>query len=316
MVSLTKRDFIGIGIAGAVLTGSTFGIYSCVNRKKTPPPPDGEPVAAGEEGTLEWAVAGGWRNPLNKARDPFRHPLETLKFFGVKPGDTIIDVWPGAGYMTEILAPYLARGKGKYIAALFENSTPAEEASEVAETDAATSSQAVVSLGEQYTQHFGDNKKLFGEIGITEFGPNSTALAPAGTADVVLFFLNIHDWMAAGIAEKAFADAFAALKSGGVLAVEQHRADIGNVQDPAATSGYVQEPFVKQLASEAGFTFVEASEINANPKDSKDHPFGVWTLPPQRLTAKRGEPSNPDFDGALYESIGESDRMTLKFRKP
>jgi predicted methyltransferase len=320
MVSLTKRDFIGIGIAGAVLTGSTFGVYACVNRKKTPPPQDGEPVAAGEEGTLEWAVAGGWRNPLNKARDPFRHPLETLKFFGVKPGDTVIDVWPGAGYMTEILAPYLARGKGKYIAALFENSAPAEEASETTETGtetgAATSSQAVVSLGEQYTQHFGENKKLFGEIGITEFGPNSAALAPAGTADVVLFFLNIHDWMAAGIAEKAFADAFAALKPGGTLAVEQHRADIGNVQDPAATSGYVQEPFVRQLATEVGFTFVEASEINANPKDSKDHPFGVWTLPPQRLTAKRGEPSNPDFDGALYESIGESDRMTLKFRKP
>ncbi len=122
--------------------------------------------------------------------------------------------------------------------------------------------------------------------------------------------------MSAGIAEKAFADAFAALRPGGILGVEQHRADIGNVQDPAATNGYVQEPFVKQLAAEAGFQFLASSEINANPKDDKDHPFGVWTLPPQRLTAPRGQPANPEFDGTLYESIGESDRMVLKFRKP
>ncbi len=132
----------------------------------------------------------------------------------------------------------------------------------------------------------------------------------------MLFLLVIQDMMGAGIAEKAFTDAFAALKPGGILGVEQHRADIGNVQDPGATSGYVQEPFVKQLAAEAGFAYVGASEMNANPKDDKDHPFGVWTLPPQRLTAPRGQPPNPDFDGTLYESIGESDRMTLKFRKP
>jgi len=131
-----------------------------------------------------------------------------------------------------------------------------------------------------------------------------------------MFLLVIQDMMGAGIAEKAFADAFAALKPGGILGVEQHRADIGNVQDPGATSGYVQEPFVKQLAAEVGFSFIGASEMNANPKDDKDHPFGVWTLPPQRLTAPRGQAPNPEFDGTLYESIGESDRMTLKFRKP
>jgi predicted methyltransferase len=131
-----------------------------------------------------------------------------------------------------------------------------------------------------------------------------------------LFLLVLQDWMAAGIAEKAFLEAFAALKSGGILGVEQHRSDIGNVQDPAASNGYVQEPFVKQLASEAGFVFVQSSEMNANPKDGKEHPFGVWTLPPQRLSAPRGQPPNPNFNSSIYESIGESDRMVLKFRKP
>ena len=170
--------------------------------------------------------------------------------------------------------------------------------------------------GVAFHAHFDAKKSLYGELGYTTFGPQSGALGEPDSVDAVLFLTRIQDWMAAGIAEKAFSDAFKVLKPGGVLGIEQHRADIGHVQDPAATSGYVQEPFVKQLADEAGFTFVDASEVNANPKDSKDYIFGVWTLPPQRLTAPRGEPANPDFDGTLFETIGESDRMTLKFRKP
>ena len=126
----------------------------------------------------------------------------------------------------------------------------------------------------------------------------------------------LHGWMAAGIAEKAFADAFAALRPGGVLGIEQHRLAPAQDQDPVAANGYVQEGFVRQLAAEAGFVFVEASEINANPKDTKDHPFGVDTLAPTRLTAPRGQPADPTFDRTKYEAIGESDRMTLKFRKP
>ena len=141
-------------------------------------------------------------------------------------------------------------------------------------------------------------------------------MAPAGTVDLCLFMRNLHGWMAAGIAEKAFADAFAALKPGGILGVEQHRLAPEQDQDPVAANGYVQEAFVKQLAAEAGFVFVAASEINANEKDTKDHPFGVDTLPPMRLTAPQGQPADPTFDRSKFEAIGESDRMTLKFRKP
>ncbi len=272
------------------------------------PDPDGDPVEvvdpklAKDAGTLEWAVSGPWRSPSDKDRDKYRHPIEMLTFFEVRPRSVVVDMWPGAGYMTEILAPYLAHGKGTYAAALFETSNLGEK--------------AAISLSDKYQAHFSSNKKIYGTPVYTTFGPDSGPLVAAGTADVVLMLLVIQDWMSAGIAEKAFADAFAALAPGGVLGVEQHRADIGNVQDPAATNGYVQEPFVKQLAAEAGFQYVGASEMNANPKDDKDHPFGVWTLPPQRLTAPRGQPPNPEFDGTLYESIGESDRMTLKFRKP
>jgi len=261
-----------------------------------------DPKLAQQKGTLQWAVSGDWRSAADKARDKYQHPIETLQFFEVSPDHTVIDMWPGAGYMTEILAPWLDAGHGRYIAALI--------------APHGDSSPAISSLADAYRKHFEADKKTYGDIAYSQFGPDSGPLAAAGTADRVLMITVIQDWMAAGIAEKAFADAFAALKPGGILGVEQHRADIGNVQDPAASNGYVQEPFVQQLATEAGFAFVAASEVNANPKDDKDHPFGVWTLPPQKLTAPRGAPPNPEFDGTLYESIGESDRMTLKFRKP
>ncbi len=310
MSAYSRRALLGLGIGGAVVLG---GLWSCGRKQPAAAPaqtldPDGEPIEvvdpklAQQDGTLEWAVSGKWRHANDKARDRFRHPIEMLTFFEVKPKDKVVDMWPGYGYMTEILAPYLTHGKGTYLAALFQSNTPAEK--------------AVVALNDTYRQHFSSNKKLYGAVDYTTFGDESPVLTDAGTADVVLMLLVIQDWMLKGIAEKAFIDAFAALKPGGILGVEQHRADIGAVQDSAAAQGYVQEPFVRQLASEAGFVYVASSEMNANPKDDKDHPFGVWTLPPQRLTAPRGQPPNPEFDGTLYESIGESDRMTLKFRKP
>jgi predicted methyltransferase len=122
--------------------------------------------------------------------------------------------------------------------------------------------------------------------------------------------------MAAGVAEKAFHDAFAALKPGGALGVEEHRANPGGVPDLLAADGYVQQAYVQQMAKEAGFVFDKASEVNANPKDSKDHPFGVWTLPPTRRSSPRGQPDDPSFDHSKYDAIGESDRMTLRFIKP
>jgi predicted methyltransferase len=228
--------------------------------------------------------------------------METLRFFGLQPRMTVVDVWPGSGWYTEILAPYLAEGAGHYIAAGFQTGPGADPAQ--------------VQLMSAFQQRFTNDRKLYGEIELTAFGPTSGPVAPVGTADLVLFMRYIHAWMAAGIAEKAFADAWAALRPGGVLGVEQHRLSPDEDQDPAAANGYVQEAFVRQLAAEAGFVFVAASEINANERDTKDHPFGVDTLPPQRLTAPRGSSPDAAFDRTKYDQIGESDRMTLKFRKP
>ena len=250
-------------------------------------------------GTLPWAIAGNWRD-ADRPRDAWRHPLETLTFFGLTPGMTVVELWPGAGWYTQIIAPFLAATGGKLYAAGME---PGIEPT-AAELNAA------------YRKTFEAKPGLYGKIEYIIFGPQSGPMTPPGATDLVLFLRSLHDLMPAGLAEKAFRDAFAALKPGGVLGVEQHRADPGGPQDPLAANGYVQEAFVKQLAVEAGFRFDKASEINANPKDTKDYPFGVWTLQPTRRTAPAGQPANPLFDHAKYDAIGESDRMTLRFVKP
>ena len=249
--------------------------------------------------TIAQAVAGDWRSPADKARDAWRHPVETLEFWGLKPGQTVVEFWPGAGWYTDILAPYLAANKGKLIAADLEPTDPAS-----------------TEIVEAYRARLKAKPKIYGDVEITAFGPTSGPVAPAGSADLVLFLRNLHNWMAAGIAEKAFRDAFAALKPGGVLGVEEHRAAPGGVQDVLAANGYVQEAYVVRLAQEAGFVLDKTSEINANPADDRDHPFGVWTLPPVRLTAPRGEPADPNFDRTSYDAVGESDRMTLRLVKP
>lgn len=261
--------------------------------------PKAAPAKAARDMTLQDAVAGEWRAAADKARDTWRHPVESLQFWGLKPGQTVVEFWPGSGWYTDILAPYLAANAGKLIAANLQPVDP-------------VSIQAV----EAYRTKLTAKPKIYGEVEITAFGPTSGPVAPAASADLVLFLRNLHNWMAAGIAEKAFKDAFAALKPGGVLGVEEHRAAPGGVQDVLAADGYVQEAYVVRLAQEAGFVLDKASEINANPKDTRDHPFGVWTLPPVRLTAARGEPADPAFDRAKYDAIGESDRMTLRLLKP
>ncbi|MGZ9114478.1 MAG: class I SAM-dependent methyltransferase, partial [Brevundimonas sp.] len=250
---LSRRSLLSGAACAAVA-----GVAACGREEKTaepPPTPDGPP-----KGSLEWAVAGPWR-AQDKARDAARHPMETLRFFGLQPRMTVVEFWPGSGWYTEILAPYLAEGAGKYVAAGFQTG-PGADPSQVA-------------LMAAFQQRFTTDKRLYGEIELSAFGPTSGPVTAPGTADMVLFMRNIHAWMAAGIAEKAFADAWAALRPGGVLGVEQHRLGPEEDQDPAAANGYVQEAFVKQLAAEAGFAFVAASEINANERDTKDHPFGV-----------------------------------------
>jgi predicted methyltransferase len=253
-------------------------------------------AAPAAEGTLEWAVGGEWRAEQS-GRDEWRNPAETLDFFGVDSSGTVIEIWPAAGWYTQILAPWIAANGGTYVAAHF----PAN--------------------GED-TQAFLDNYRerfsgaLYGEIEIAEFGPDTGALVRPGSADAVLTFRNVHNWMARGFEQKAFADFHQALRPGGILGVVEHRLPASMVQDPRAASGYVQQDYVIALATEAGFEFVGSSEVNANPADTADHPFGVWTLPPVSRTSPLGEPDDADFDRALYDSIGESDRMTLLFRKP
>jgi len=259
-----------------------------------------KPAPASPRGSLEWAVGGDWRGN-DARRDSARHPIETLRFFGLKPGMTVIEFWPGAGWYSQILAPVLTVGGGTLIAAGFEPG----------QADAATAQ-----VQEAYQKQFSGRRDLYGSVKFASFGMKSGPLGQAGTADMALFLLTLHSWMAAGLAEKAFRDAFQALKPGGVLGVEEHRAPAGGPQDPLAGSGYVQEAYVKQLAQEAGFHFDQAGEINANPADTRDHPFGVWTLPPERRSAPPGKPADPAFNHAPYDAIGESDRMTLRFIKP
>ncbi|QBX38855.1 methyltransferase [Brevundimonas sp. S30B] len=292
-----------MGGAGSVL--ALTGLAACGRREeKTAAPAAQEPAPepGPPEGSLEWAVAGPWRE-RDKGRDEWRHPMETLRFFGLQPRMTVVEFWPGAGWYTEILAPYLNRGGGSYWAALFAAGPGADPAQ--------------AALNTAFHNRFEGDRRLYGQIQTSTFGSGSgPVIEPAGRADMVLFLRSIHSWMAAGIAEKAFADAYAALRPGGILGVEQHRLQPERDQDPAAANGYVQEAFVRQLAEEAGFVFVDSSEINANPADTKDHPFGVETLAPQRRTSPPGEAPDPEFDRTKYDAIGESDRMTLKFRKP
>lgn len=296
---LSRRLLLGSGVAVAL---------AACGRKPAPKPDETAPAeptnvaapAAPTVGTIEWAVAGDWRQ-LDTKRDAWRHPVQTLQFFGLEPGMIVVEVWPGAGWYTEILAPFLRESGGKLYAASFEAQPGDVAAAEVAAN---------------YRRMFEARPGLYGQIAFESFGPKSGPLAPPGTADLVLFMQTVHSWMAAGLAEKAFRDAFAALKPGGALGVEAHRADAGQPQDPLATNGYVQEAYVKQLAAEAGFRFDKASEINANPKDTKAHPFGAATLPPERRSAPLGAAPDPAFDHAPFDAIGESDRMTLRFVKP
>lgn len=253
-------------------------------------------AAPAADALLDAAIAGEHRSAEEKARDIWRHPKETLAFFGVEPSMTVVEIWPGGGWYTKVLAPYLKSGDGVYYAA---------------QRDPASSPRAAEAV-QKFKDAYADTA-LYGDISVTVLGEDFD-VAPEGTADVVLTFRNVHNWTSAGQADANFKAFFRALKPGGTLGVVEHRANEGAPEDPA--SGYVRESTVKALAEAAGFQFVEASEINANPKDTKDHPFGVWTLPPVRRSSEAQGQEDPNFDRAKYDAIGESDRMTLKFVKP
>ena len=244
---------------------------------------------------LQAAVDGVWRTPEDVARDPYRHPLETLEFFGLQPGQTVVEITPGSGWYAEILAPFLYED-GNYIAAVVDPESLPE------------------GRGRDYQQRSKDTLEAkfaaapmqFDRANMVAYDPATPVFGSPGTADVVLTFRNVHNWRKAGQAQGLFDAFFAVLKPGGTLGVAEHRA-AGDVADDD-DSGYVGQDQVIAMAQAAGFTLDATSEINANPLDTKDHPNGVWTLPP-------GNNHEP-VDNAKYQTIGESDRMTLKFVKP
>ena len=247
---------------------------------------------------LTTAIAGDWRDPKNAARDVYRHPAPTLTFFGVRPDSRVIEITPGAGgWYTEILAPYL-HDAGRYSAAMVDPSA-------VAEGRSRDSQQKTL---DDLKARLAPHPAQFDRVDYRLFAPKAPAFADPGSADVVLTFRNVHNWVAAGTAPSYFAAFYAALKPGGVLGVVDHRAKPGTDLETMKKSGYLTEALVIQLATDAGFVLDARSEINANPKDTTDHPNGVWTLPPTN--------QHDAADDATYRAIGESDRMTLRFRKP
>jgi predicted methyltransferase len=240
---------------------------------------------------LKAVVDGDQRSAANKARDKYRHPVETLAFFNIRPNMTVVELWPFGGWYTEILAPYV-KGKGTYYAAAMD---PASNQSEDKKYNAEL--KALLDA----------HPDLYSEVKWSVLTSGKYDIAPAGSADLVVTFRNIHNWVWAGNEKDVFAAAFRALKPGGILGVEEHRNNDPNAK-PKRGEAYVGEDYAIGLIESVGFKLAGRSNINSNPKDTKDYPQGVWTLPPSFALG--------DKDRAKYAAIGESDRFTLKFVKP
>ena len=252
-------------------------------------------AATSTQEVLTSAVQSDSRSEQASARDQYRHPVETLAFFGFEPSMTVVEIWPGGGWYSDILAPAL-KGEGTYYAAHFP-----------ADSDVKYYLRSLEGFKEKIA-----NDSNYSEVKLSEFYPGTHhSIAPEGSADMVLTFRNLHNWYMQkdqqGVVD-AFRAFYAALKPGGVLGIVDHRLPEARDAAKAKRSGYVKESWVIELAQQAGFELAAKSEVNANPKDFADHPKGVWTLPPRLALG--------DEDRAKYEAIGESDRMTLKFIKP
>ncbi|MGB6306206.1 MAG: hypothetical protein WBF89_00335 [Steroidobacteraceae bacterium] len=247
-------------------------------------------AAASGDPALAGAIANPARSPAAVARDSARHPIEELTFFGIAPTQSVVELWPGGGYWTDILGPYLAP-HGHYTIAL----PPGGNSEEDGENQ---------SLRARFAAH----KDRYGAVQVTTLGRGHFDIAPSGSADLVLTFRNLHNWMDGGYADEALAAIFKALKPGGVLGMEEHRGRNDQPQDPKAKNGYVRQDYAIALAKKAGFEMIASSEIDANPRDTKNWIDGVWTLPP---TLSQG-----DKDRARYVAVGEADNFVIKFRKP
>ena len=281
-----------VASALAGTAGLLMACQSTAGHQASQEPPLSAPTAH-RTALLQQAVANADRTPANVARDRYRHPVETLDFFDVDPSDTVVEIWPGGGWYTEILAPYLAAGGGKlYVAAPEWGRSGIDKLKQA-------------------------RPAVYGPVAVADFplfDPGATRIAD-GSADVVLTFRNVHNWRMGyrrddkqDYSAEAFRQIHAMLKPGGVLGIVDHRLPESASAERERTSGYIKVSTVRALAEAAGFRLAATSEINANPRDSADWPDGVWTLPPS-LALK-------DKDRERYLAVGESDRMTLKFIKP
>jgi predicted methyltransferase len=241
---------------------------------------------------LTTILAGDQRTAEERARDVYRHPKETLLFFGIRPEMSVLEVWPEPGWYTEVIAPLL-RDKGKYYAAVIA---------------ADPTDKHITERLDQYRAKLASRPALYDRVVVVALPADGGDIVPPGSLDMVVTFRNIHNWMARDTAPQAFAAMYRALKPGGVLGVVEHRGNPALPQDPQAKSGYVNEDYAIRMIEAQGFRLVAKSEVHANPKDTKDYPQGVWTLPP---TYRLG-----DKDHDKYAAIGESDRFTLRFVKP
>ena len=248
---------------------------------------------AGEADSLASVTAGSQRSEANRARDAYRHPVETLEFFGIAPTMNVVEILPGEGWYTEILAPYL-KPAGKLAIAGYDAASSNDY-----QRRSATALNAKLDAAPDLDDAV-ERRVMWQADGVT--------LGPAGSADMVLTFRNSHNWLNDGVMEAVYRACFDVLKSGGVLGIEQHRAMAGADPAQSAKNGYVPEDYLIGVLEGIGFKLAGKSEVNANPRDTKDYPDGVWTLPP---VLRLG-----DVDRARYVAIGESDRMTLKFVKP
>jgi predicted methyltransferase len=277
---------------------ATLTLAACA----TPPAGRGPGYEASAEAALRAAIDGPWRSAEHRARDAWRRPEESLRFWGLRPGMTVVEIDPGGeAWWAEILAPYAARTGGRYVAAYADLSAP-------------TASDAARRARADFLAKLSD-PAAYGTVTAVDFGMSSGLRMPDASADLILVARAFHNWARReGVTDRYMAEFARVLKPGGVLAVEQHRLPAGQPARPE--TGYVSEQYVVEAAARAGLRLDARSEVNANPRDDTTHPFGVWTLPPTRRTSPIGAPPNPSFDRSAYDLIGESDRMTLRFRKP
>jgi predicted methyltransferase len=268
-------------VLASVLAGAAL-IAGCVT-------PSGRETTAS---ALDGILAGNQRTAADRARDAYRHPKQTLLFFGIRPQTRVLQSWPESGWYTKIIAP-LVRPKGQYDAGVIASDP---------------GSRFIQARLASYRELLASRPDLYGRVKVVTLPLDGEDVVPPGTVNMVLSFRDLHEWMALGDAQQALATIYRALTPGGVFGVVDNRGDPKLPQDPRAKNGYVRQDYAIRLIEAAGFRLVATSEVNANPKDTKNYPCGVWALPPDYRLG--------NIDRAKYEAIGESDRFTLKFVKP